>query len=491
MEKLEKPDKNERIIEIRNVSKQYDGITVVDDINLSIKKGEFVTLLGPSGCGKTTTLRMIAGFEAPTAGKIFINGRDVTDTPPHLRREVNTVFQRYALFPHLNVYNNIAFGLKMRRVPDGFQEKRNGDKVPLFRKFTKQEIDGKIKKALKLVGLDDYGHRDVNSLTGGQMQRVAIARALVNEPDVLLLDEPLGALDLKMRKEMQLELMGMHKNLGITFIYVTHDQEEALTMSDTVVVMRDGAIQQVGAPKKVYDEPANAYVADFIGQSNILSGTFIRDFSVEILGHEIPCVDKGFPKGSRVDIVIRPEDIYVLEKGNPKGMLPGRVLTSIFKGAQYEMTVAAEGYEFLIQDVNSFEPGAEVGLFMAPDAIHIMKKPRTVNEFEGVVTDEGVVTFFETAFPCDTSGFKPGDEVYARVEFGKVRLTDHEADGIMGGNIVDALYKGTYYAVQVSTDYDEDFIVDTAEEWDRGDRVGIVVAPEDIVLVKRAERIDN
>ncbi|MDR1092859.1 MAG: ABC transporter ATP-binding protein [Clostridiales bacterium] len=479
-------EKIEKIIEIKNVSKQYDGITVVDDINLSIKKEEFVTLLGPSGCGKTTTLRMIAGFETPTSGRIFLNGRDVTDTPPHLR-EVNTVFQRYALFPHLNVYNNIAFGLKLKKIPDGFSEKK-GKTIPLFRKFTKSEIDEKVNKALKMVGLDAYGRRDVNSLSGGQMQRVAIARALVNEPVVLLLDEPLGALDLKMRKEMQLELKSMHKNLGITFIYVTHDQEEALTLSDTVVVMRDGAIQQAGTPKKIYDEPANAYVADFIGQSNILSGVFIEDFKVDLLGHVIPCVDKGFAKGAKVDIVIRPEDIYVLEKHNPKGMIPGRVLTSIFKGAQYEMTVETAGYEFLVQDVNAFEAGAEVALFMAPDAIHIMKKPRTVNEFEAVVTAEGEVTFLETAFPCNTEGFEAGDEVLARIAFDKVKLTDDESDGIMGGNIADALYKGTYYAVQVSTEYDEDFFVDTPEEWDLNDRVGIRVEPEDISLEIKDKR---
>jgi spermidine/putrescine transport system ATP-binding protein len=339
-----------------------------------------------------------------------------------------------------------------------------------------------------MVGLDDYGHRDVNSLSGGQMQRVAIARALVNEPHVLLLDEPLGALDLKMRKEMQLELKSMHKNLGITFIYVTHDQEEALTMSDTIVVMRDGAIQQVGTPKKIYDEPSNAYVADFIGQSNILSGTFIEDFKVEILGCTLPCVDKGFVKGAKVDIVIRPEDIYVLDKDNARGMIPGRVLSCIFKGAQYEMAIEAAGYEFLVQDVNPFALASAVTLFVAPDAIHNMKKPRAVNEFEAVVSD-GSVTFLETAFPCDTAAFVPGDEVLARIGFDKVKLTDDESDGRMGGNIADVLYKGAYYSVQVATEYDEDFYVDTAEEWDLNDRVGINIAPEDITLVRRAEKI--
>ena len=301
--------KSEKIIEIKNVTKEYDGKQVVKNESFSINKGEFVTFLGPSGCGKTTTLRMIAGFEEPTSGSILFKGKDITKIPPH-ERPVNTVFQRYALFPHLNVFNNIAFGLKMKRIPDGTTSTdKKGNVYENMRKLTKAEIEEKVSAALKLVDLEEYGKRDVSSLSGGQMQRVAIARAIVNEPEVLLLDEPLGALDLKMRKDMQLELMKMHKQLGITFIYVTHDQEEALTMSDTIIVMRDGVIQQIGTPQKIYDEPANAFVADFIGESNILSGIMKKDELCSFVGHDFECVDKGFKPNEPVDIIIRPEDI--------------------------------------------------------------------------------------------------------------------------------------------------------------------------------------
>ena len=480
----------EKVIEIRNVSKAYDGTVVVDDINLSIKKGEFVTLLGPSGCGKTTTLRMIAGFETPTKGTIYLNGKDVTGVPPHLR-PVNTVFQRYALFPHLNVFNNVAFGLKLKKVPNGVKKNLRGKEVPAYRKYTKSEITADVTAALKMVGLEEYGHRDTNSLSGGQMQRVAIARALVNKPEVLLLDEPLGALDLKMRKDMQIELMNMHKNLKITFIYVTHDQEEALTMSDTIVVMRDGVIQQVGTPKKIYDEPANAFVADFIGESNILSGVFLEDKKVQFAGQVFDCVDKGFLKNQKVDIVIRPEDIYVLESGNDKGMITGKVLNCTFKGVHYEMTVLAGDYEFLVQDYNGFDAGETVGLFIKPFDIHIMKKQRVINELDAVVWDEGEIKISDAVFKCDTSGFETDDLVTAKTEFGKVRLTDDEDDGVVGGNIINVLYKGTYYLVQVRTDEDEDFFVDTPDEWDLNDRVGIIIEPQDITLIKRELETDG
>ena len=294
---------NDKIIEIKGITKIFDGVTVLDNLSLSIKRGQFVTLLGPSGCGKTTLLRLIAGFETPTEGEIYIEGEPITSIPP-FKRPVNTVFQKYALFPHLNVFKNVAFGLKLKKIPDASVKKG-------FRKYTKAEIAEKVNKALKLVGLEDYGYRDVNSLSGGQQQRVAIARAIVCEPKVLLLDEPLGALDLKMRKEMQIELKKMHENLGITFIFVTHDQEEALTMSDMVVVMNDGVIQQMARPKKIYDEPSNAFVADFIGESNLLSGVMEKDYRISFLGKSLKCVDKGFEKNERIDLVIRPEDIIV------------------------------------------------------------------------------------------------------------------------------------------------------------------------------------
>ena len=283
---------NDTIIKIEHLSKAFGDKVVLDDINLDIRRGEFITLLGPSGCGKTTLLRMIAGFLKPDSGVIMMEGNDISEVPPH-RRPLNTVFQRYALFPHLNVYDNIAFGLKLNKVPAA-------------------EIESRVRKALKMVSMTDYEDRDVNSLSGGQQQRVAIARAIVNRPKVLLLDEPLAALDLKMRKDMQMELKQMHQELGITFIYVTHDQEEALTLSDTVVVMSDGKIQQIGTPIDIYNEPTNSFVADFIGESNILNGTMVRDREVEFIGHQFECVDEGFGNNAPVDVVVRPEDIYII-----------------------------------------------------------------------------------------------------------------------------------------------------------------------------------
>lgn len=326
----------DNIIELRNVYKEYDGKQVVKNASLTIKRGEFVTLLGPSGCGKTTTLRMIAGFEMPTSGKIIFNGKDITDTPPHLR-PVNTVFQKYALFPHLSVFGNIAFGLKLKVIPNGTKTNKKGEIVQLFRKYTKAEIKQKVNDALKMVDLEDYGHRNVSSLSGGQQQRVAIARALVNEPEVLLLDEPLGALDLKMRKDMQLELMDMHKRLGITFIYVTHDQEEALTMSDKIVVMNAGEIQQVGTPTEIYRKPVNEFVAKFIGETNIIDGVVVDDEHVVFEDKKFECDARGFAKGEKVDIVIRPEHLDLVSRSD--GKLKGTVKSQIFKGMHYETVV--------------------------------------------------------------------------------------------------------------------------------------------------------
>jgi len=480
-------EKFDKIIELRNVSKVYDGTTAVDDITLSIKRGDFVTLLGPSGCGKTTLLRMIAGFEEPTKGTIFIEKEDVTDLPPH-KRPVNTVFQKYALFPHLSVFGNVAFGLKLKRVPAGCKTGKGGAEVPLLRKYTKAEINEKVDRALRLVGLSGYEKRDVNTLSGGQQQRVAIARAVVLEPKVLLLDEPLGALDLKMRKEMQIELMAMHKNLGITFIYVTHDQEEALTMSDKIVVVNDGAIQQAGTPKKIYDEPANAFVANFIGESNILSGTMAADYKIEFCGAEFECEDRGFLKNERVDIVVRPEDIRVYAKGSGKGTLSGKVLSTVFKGTYYEMNIATEHYEFTAQNTEGKAAGAEVEIKIPPHAIHIMKKMRTVNEFVTEVSGEDTVEIAGGEFSfINTQGFSKGDKVKVSVPFDKIELTDSEDDGVIGGNIGQSLYKGAYYQVQVYTDTDEDFYLDTTDEWDLNDRVGINIAPEGI----KVERCDG
>lgn len=479
---MKEQSRADKIIVIKNVTKVFeDGVTVLDDINLSVKRGAFVTLLGPSGCGKTTLLRMIAGFTSPTKGEIFIENKPITDVPPY-KRPVNTVFQKYALFPHLNVFKNVAYGLKLKTVDDEEKGKR---------KLTKSEISEKVNRALKLVGLEDYGHRDVNSLSGGQQQRVAIARAIVCEPKVLLLDEPLGALDLKMRKEMQLELKRMHRDLGITFIYVTHDQEEALTMSDVVVVMNDGVIQQVAAPKKIYDEPANAFVADFIGESNILSGVMERDFRINFLGKTVECVDKGFEKNEQVDIVIRPEDIKIYPADSEKGQFAGRVISSVFKGTYYEMGVMSDEYEFTVQSTTEFAPGREVRLRIQPDSIHIMKKLRTVNKFGGEISGDDTVFFCGADFDCpQASEFGKKDKVDVYVPFDAVELTDDESDGVIGGNVAQTLYKGTYYQVQVYTDTDEDFYVDTPDEWDIGDRVGIIIDSGKIRL-ERAEEEDD
>lgn len=469
----EKVSEFEKIIELKNVSKSFDGKAVVKDLSLSIRRGQFVTLLGPSGCGKTTLLRMIAGFETPTSGEIYIGGVPMSAIPPH-KRPVNTVFQKYALFPHLNVFKNIAFGLKLKRVPDPTAKRG-------VRRLTKAEIAEKVNRALKLVGLEDYGHRDVNSLSGGQQQRVAIARALVCEPKVLLLDEPLGALDLKMRKEMQIELKKMHENLGITFIFVTHDQEEALTMSDVVVVMNDGVIQQVAQPKKIYDEPSNAFVADFIGESNILTGVMEKDYSIRFLGKTLPCVDKGFEKNERVDVIIRPEDIGIM-RGHGQGHFDGKVLSVVFKGTYYELEVQAGDYEFTVQTQTEYQKDLDVSLSILPDSIHIMKKLITINKFVAEVVDEDTLWFAEGEWEIHTEGYEKGDEVVVYIPFGAVELTDDEEDGVIGANVAASLYKGTYYQVQVITDEGEEFYIDTADEWDMDDRVGVRIDPTKVTV---------
>ncbi len=341
----------QHLIDLKGVSKDFDGTRVLSNIDLYVRKKEFVTLLGPSGCGKTTTLRIIGGFEYPTEGTVLFEGRDITDLPPYKRR-VNTVFQKYALFPHLNVQENIAFGLKIAKVP-------------------RDEIKRRVERMLDLVNLSGYGKRSVDQLSGGQQQRIAIARALVNEPEVLLLDEPLGALDLKLRKEMQLELKSMQQRLGITFIYVTHDQEEALTMSDTVVVMCDGHILQIGDPKRIYDEPVNAFVADFIGESNILRGTMVRDELVHFSGNDFPCVDSGFGENAPVDVVVRPEDIMLV--GEDIGQISGVVKSVLFKGVHYEMMIDTGETVFKVHSTVMQPQGSRVGINIVPFNIHIMK----------------------------------------------------------------------------------------------------------------------
>ena len=345
-------DRNTKIIELRNVSKSFDGETVLKNLSLDIHDKEFITLLGPSGCGKTTTLRIIGGFVEPDEGDVCFMGERINDLPPY-KRNVNTVFQRYALFPHLNVFENIAFGLRVHRTSE-------------------KEIVERVEKMIALVNLKGFEKRSVTTLSGGQQQRVAIARALVNNPKVLLLDEPLAALDLKLRKDMQKELKNIQQQTGITFIYVTHDQEEALSMSDTIVVMADGEIQQIGSSTDIYNEPKNAFVADFIGESNILDGIMLDDLKVKFSGHVFDCVDKGFGKNKPVDVVVRPEDVDIVS--TEKGMLRGTVTSVTFKGVHWEIIVDIGGFKWMIQTTDYCAPDSEIGLFIEPDAIHIMEK---------------------------------------------------------------------------------------------------------------------
>ena len=450
------------IINLEHVSKSFGDKVVLDDINLYIKEGEFITFLGPSGCGKTTLLRLIAGFLAPDSGVITLDGKDISELPPH-KRPLNTVFQRYALFPHLDVYDNVAFGLKLRKLPS-------------------DEIDRKVARVLKLVSMTDYEDRDVNSLSGGQQQRIAIARAIVNEPRVLLLDEPLSALDLKMRKDMQIELKEMHKKLGITFIYVTHDQEEAVTLSDTIVVLNEGRIQQIGTPVDIYNEPQNEFVADFIGESNILNGTMLRDRRVSFIGHEFDCVDEGFGENVPVDVVVRPEDIYIMNN-TEAAQFTAKVKSCTFKGGHYEMFVETDnGCELMIQDYNAFEVGSTVGLYIKPVDIQVMHKQCTCNVFEGEMNGPDSVWMLGADFDCPDTGLQKGDKVRVEVDFDKVELLDNE--GTAEGNVSFILYKGDHYHLTVKTKEGEDVLVDTNDVWDKNDMVGISIKPEDLRISK-------
>lgn len=547
MEDNKKNTQAEYIIELNGLTKIYDGKTVVDHINLKIKRGEFVTLLGPSGCGKTTTLRMIAGFERPEEGSITLEGKDIADLPPY-KRPVNTVFQKYALFPHLNVYKNIAFGLKLKKVEITKKNifgkevtklvnmaympveqkvvKKDGSEitkiVPFCRSYQmmtvstkkgvkklkkvnmyKKFIDDKVKHALKIVGLSGYEDRDVNSLSGGQQQRVAIARAIVNEPQILLLDEPLGALDLKMRQEMQLELKSMHKKLGITFIYVTHDQEEALTMSNTVVVMKDGKILQEGTPIEIYNEPTSAYVADFIGESNILDGVMPKDKKVVFAGTEFECVDTGFEPGEEVDVVIRPEDWVIKREGN--GILNGEITGCMFRGVHYEMTCMAGGYELILHNTVEYKPGRKIGLYVDPENIQIMKKRFATNEFDcellsnttlsllGATYDFNPAALFENCeYDEENDVVKidgvqtdlKGRTIRVAVDFDKIDLTDSEEEAPLAGNVESMIYKGKNYLVDIKTDDNNHIYADTEYLWDKYDRVGIAINKNDFRLIK-------
>ncbi len=369
-----------KLIELKNISKEYNGEKVLDAIDLDIHDKEFVTLLGPSGCGKTTMLRIIGGFVEANEGEVIFDGKKIDDVPPH-KRHVNTVFQKYALFPHLNVYDNIAFGLRIKKLKE-------------------PEIRERVKNMLALVNLRGFERKNVNLLSGGQQQRVAIARALINEPKVLLLDEPLGALDLKLRKDMQNELKNIQTKTGITFIYVTHDQEEALSMSDTVVVMADGCIQQIGTPTDIYNEPVNAFVADFIGESNILAGVMPEDFKARFSGHTFDCLDSGFEKGEKVDIVVRPEDVDVVAP--EQGMLTGVVTSVTFKGVHWEIIVDIGGFKWMIQTTDYVGVDQRIGLSIDPDAIHVMKK----SEYSGTFGDYSSFSdeFEELSDPDEVEG---------------------------------------------------------------------------------------
>ena len=349
------------IIELKNISVAFDGQQIIENMNLYIRDKEFITFLGPSGCGKTTTLRMIAGFLEPDSGDVIFDGKIINGVPPH-KRQLNTIFQRYALFPHLNVYENIAFGLRLKKTPE-------------------KEIKEAVTEMLELINLKGFERRNISSLSGGQQQRVAIARALVVKPRVLLLDEPLGALDLKLRKDIQVELKNIQERLGITFIYVTHDQEEALSMSDTIVVMDSGVIQQIGTPTDIYNEPKNAFVADFIGESNIIEGVMRADFWVEMAGHKFKCLDKGFGVDENVDVVVRPEDVDVVPVEN--SMISGVVTSITFKGVYYEIIVEIKGFKWMIQSTEFQEVGSTIGINVEPDAIHIMKK----SQYSGLYGD--------------------------------------------------------------------------------------------------------
>ena len=489
----------EHIIELKGVTKYYNDNLVLDNVSFYVNKGEFITFLGPSGCGKTTTLRMIAGFDIPTSGEILLAGKDISKLPAN-KRPVNTVFQRYALFPHLNVYENIAFGLKCKRVLNTY-ENAKGEKYTKKQRLSKAEIAEKVKKALEIVDLEGFEKRSVTTLSGGQQQRVAIARAIVNEPEILLLDEPLGALDLKMRKEMQIELKEMHRRLGITFIYVTHDQEEALTMSDTIVVMADGIVQQIGTPAAIYNEPANTFVADFIGESNILNGTVVGNRKVKFCGKTFDCLD-DFEVNEMVDVVVRPEDIRM--SAPEEGKLKGRVISVVFKGIHYEITVKIGKYELVIQSTESRTVGDEIGMNVAPDGIHLMKPKYTKNVYDGVITKRNTVEFADGEFECDLTQLYPGSrideeeylvtasgerldltgtEVNVEVGLEDISISDDAQAGGTTGHIISIIYKGDHYRLIVRTDEsEEDFVFKTDDLWNENDFVSVIIPKDKIKL---------
>lgn len=469
------------IIELRNISKSYDRETmVIEDLNLEIKKGEFVTLLGPSGCGKTTILRMIGGFETPTGGEILLHGKDISMLPPN-KRPINTVFQKYALFPGMNIYDNISFGLRIKKLP-------------------KKTIDEKVKRVLEIVDLEGFEKRSVSTLSGGQQQRIAIARAIVNEPEILLLDEPLGALDYKMRKEMQLELKEMHRELGITFIFVTHDQEEALTMSDKIVVMADGQVQQTGTPEEVYDTPSNVFVADFIGENNIFNGEMTGFGKVTFCDTEFECED-DYPVGTKIEAIVRPENVHIVEK--EAGMLVGTVSSSIFKGIYYEILIMHGKNEFTAQSQKEIKTGEEVGISIEPDGIHVVPYNIHKNHFTGVIDEELRIRFIDFSMKPDMAKLFPnlsetdgilygkngeavsveGRKVDAYFDPRESDLSDIPDEGIVQGHIISIIYKGDHYSYIVRSKNEIDYYADDDYLWNIGDYVSVVI-PADKIIYK-------
>lgn len=544
------PMTDEKIIEFKHVTKIFDGVTVIEDENFYVRKGEFLTILGPSGCGKSTTLRMIAGFETPTSGDILLEGKDIV-TMPAYKRPINTVFQHYALFPNYDVYGNVAFGLKQVKVPvplkkkDGtpvlkinktkikylkkqiarlskdnimdqnekeerikkfegiIEELKNiPEQAYKYRHLSNAEMDDRIMRALQIVDLDEMEGRSIDTLSGGQQQRVAIARAIVLQPKILLLDEPLGALDLKMRKDMQLELKEMHRKLGITFIYVTHDQEEALTMSDTVMVMSDGVIQQIGSPTDIYNEPKNAFVADFIGDSNIYNGVMTGEKRVKILGKEFTCLD-DFPIHDRVDVVIRPEDIK-LSTTQKEDSFEGFIDSKVFKGIFFQYSIMVGKEEVIVKSTKDFAEKSNIFLTLIPDSMHIMKKQLSTNVFTDIQIDknnnaviddvpfEVNITQLLANSNVDEDGYLvvgnskydlTGFKVTATVKPEDIQITDDISSSQIGATVISQVYKGDHYLIIARTDdEEEDFIISTPYPFNVGDTVGISIPKDKITL---------
>lgn len=544
------PMTDEKIIEFKHVTKIFDGVTVIEDENFYVRKGEFLTILGPSGCGKSTTLRMIAGFETPTSGDILLEGKDIV-TMPAYKRPINTVFQHYALFPNYDVYGNVAFGLKQVKVPvplkkkdgtpvlkinktkikylkkqiarlskdnimdqnekeerikkfEGIIEelKNTPEQAYKYRHLSNAEMDDRIMRALQIVDLDEMEGRSIDTLSGGQQQRVAIARAIVLQPKILLLDEPLGALDLKMRKDMQLELKEMHRKLGITFIYVTHDQEEALTMSDTVMVMSDGVIQQIGSPTDIYNEPKNAFVADFIGDSNIYNGAMTGEKKVKILGKEFTCLD-DFPIHDRVDVVIRPEDIK-LSTTQKEDSFEGFIDNKVFKGIFFQYSIMVGKEEVIVKSTKDFAEKSNIFLTLVPDSMHIMKKQLSTNVFTDIQIDknnnaviddvpfEVNITQLLANSNVDEDGYLvvgnskydlTGFKVTATVKPEDIQITDDISSSQIGATVISQVYKGDHYLIIARTDdEEEDFIISTPYPFNVGDTVGISIPKDKITL---------